>query len=273
MPVIIGVNPVKRAPPKRKTSKRKPQTKKGANKMAKKRGRKKGSTSRGGVRYRTRTVTKYKYRNKPKKRAAYRVKRRESNDLDIKKIVRGSVSVAIGMVVAKAAVNKLTEGGSEQVRWTWPNIATAAASSMVAAFALGALFKLKKPTVGLIAAGGVSLAMYKAFTCKLAPKWGWSESWFGADEDVINPALLGQDNIHPDFLGYGAEPEIDVMEYEEVPEYGQLPGEMYGYGAATESGGQVVPYDPSMGAATESGGQVVPYNPAFGMAANYPGGY
>lgn len=270
MPVIIGVNPVKRAPPKRKTSKRKPQTKRKGPTMArrKKRGRKKSSS--GGVRYRTRTVTKYRYRSKPKKRAAYRVRRRESNELDIKKIVRGSVAVAIGMVVAKAAVNKLTEGGSEQVRWTWPNIATAAASSMVAAFALGALFKLKKPTVGLIAAGGVSLAMYKAFTCKLAPKWGWSESWFGADEDVINPALLGQD-IHPDFLG--AEPGIEVMEYEAVPEYGQLPGEMYGYGAATQSGGQVVNYDPTMGAATDSGGQVVSYNPAFGMAASYPGGY
>lgn len=266
MAVIIGVNPVKRAPPKRKTTKRKPQTRKGPTMAKKRKGRKKSSS--GGVRYRTRNVVKYKYRSKPKKKAAYRVRRRESNELDIKKIVRGSLAVAIGMVVAKAAVNKLTEGGSEQVRWSWPNIATAAASGMVAAFALGALFKLKKPTVGLIAAGGVSLAMYKAFTCKLAPKWGWSESWFGADED-INPALLGQD-IHPDFLGAGQ--DIEVMEYETVPEYGQLPGEMYGYGA-TDSGGQMIPYDPSMGAATESGGQVIPYDPAFGMAASYPGGY
>jgi hypothetical protein len=266
MPVIIGVNPVKRAPPKRKTKKRKPQTRKGPT-MARKKGKKRKSS--GGVRYRTRTrtVTKWRTRSKRKKSAAYRVKRRDNNELDVKKIVRGSFAVAIGMVVAKAAVNKLTEGGSEQVRWTWPNIATAAASSLVAAFTLGAVFKLKKPTVGLIAAGGVSLAMYKAFTCKLAPKWGWSESWFGADEDVINPALLGQD-IHPDFLGAGG--EIEVMEYEPVTDYGQLPGEMYG--AATQSGGQVVPYDPTFGA-TDSGGQQVPYNPAFGMAGNYPGGY
>jgi hypothetical protein len=270
MSVIIGVNPVKRAPPKRKTKKRKPQTRKGPTMARKRKGRKKGSS--GGTRYRTRTVTKYRYRSKPKKKAAYRVRRRESNELDVKKIVKGSCAVAIGMILAKAAVNKLTEGGSEQVRWTWPNIATAAAASMVAAFAAGALFKLKKPTVGLIAAGGISLALYKAFTCKLAPKWGWSESWFGADEDYVNPALLGQDNIHPDFLGAG--PEIDVMEYEAVPEYGQLPGEVYGYGAATDSGGQVIAYNPAMGAATDSGGQVIPYNPAFGMAApSYPGGY
>jgi hypothetical protein len=187
--------------------------------------------------------------------------------LNIQKIVRGSVAAGVGMVIAKVAVNKLTTGGSETERWSWPNIFMAGGASMVAAFAAGALFKLKKPTVALVATGGVALALYKVFTCKIAPKWGWSESWFGADDDV---------NIHPDFLGAG-EDEFEVVDYE--PSVGYLPGQ---YGA-TDSGGQVVAFNPNMGAAN-TGGQVVPFNPNMGfgdsyqaasrrVAGDYPGGY
>jgi len=206
----------------------------------------------------------YRYRPAPKRRTAARNVRRRDENIDLKKVVRGSVSVAIGMVIAKAAVNKLTEGGDEQTRWSWPNIAMAAASSIIAAFILGAVFKLKKPTIGLIAAGGVSLAMYKAFTCKLAPKWGWSESWFGAD-----------DEIHPDFLGAGQDGSeaIEVVDYEPADV-----GEASSYwGQSTDSGGQVVNYNPAMGydpnmgaVETNAGGQVVPWVPSMG-AAEAPG--
>lgn len=220
---------------------------------------KKKSTAKRVV-YRTREKIRFRTRTAPKRRAALRVRRRDDN-IDLKKIVRGSVSVAIGMVIAKAAVNKLTEGGNEQIRWTWPNIAMAAASSIVAAFALGAVFKLKKPTVGLIAAGGVSLALYKAFTCKLAPKWGWSETWFGADEDAI----------HPDFLGAGnpSNSAIDVYDYEPADV-----GEATSYwGAdATNSGGQVVPMNPAMGA--DDYGSIADLRRIGArVAQSYPGSY
>jgi hypothetical protein len=198
-------------------------------------------------RWRTRTVTKYRTR-----RAALKARRRpharREEPMNVSKIVRASASVAFGMVVAKVAVNKLTQGGSEKEAWSWPNIFMAAGSSLVVAFAAGALFKLKKPTVALIATGGCALALYKIMTCKLAPKWGWTESWFGADEDVI----------HPDFLG--AADEFEVIDY--TPKnVGYLPGQV-GMGA-TNTGGRVVAYNPNMGA-TDTGGQVVPYNPNMG---------
>ena len=169
--------------------------------------------------------------------------------MNVSKIVRASAAAAFGMVVAKVAVNKLTEGGSETVRWTWPNIFMAAGSSLVVAFAAGALFKLKKPTVALIATGGCALALYKIFTCKLAPKWGWTESWFGADEDVI----------HPDFMS--AADEYETIDYT-PSNVGYLPGQV-GLGA-TNTGGRVVAYNPNMGA-TDTGGNVVPYNPNMGQ--------
>lgn len=249
MPIVIGLNPVKT---KKRTSKPK-----GKKAMAK-RGRPKSKKTTPSIRYRVKEKVKYRYRNSRPKKAPYRSRRKDSPELDLKKIIGGSFFVAIGMITSKAAVNKLTEGGSEQIRWTWPNIATAAASSTIAAFLFGAVLKLKKPTVGYIAGGGIALAMYKAFTCKLAPRWTWSESWFGADEDI---------EINPEFLG-AATP--DTAEFEVVEESPML-------GAA---GGQLVQYDPSMG---DAGGQVVPYDRSMGQVdelqevgrrqAAYPGSY
>ena len=111
--------------------------------------------------------------------------------------------------------------------------------------------------MGYIAGGGIALAMYKAFTCKLAPRWTWSESWFGADEDI---------EINPEFLGVeSSAPEFEIVE--ESPMLGS-------------AGGQVIPYDPAMGSA---GGEVVPYDRSMGQIdelkevgrrqAAYPGSY
>jgi hypothetical protein len=155
------------------------------------------------------------------------------------------------MIVAKMAVNKLTKGGSETERWSWPNIAIAAVAGIAAGFALGAIFNLRSQTITLIALGGVGLAFYKAFTTKLAPQWEWSESWFGASDDG----------------------ELDVYDIED---------EMRAMGA-TDAGGLVVPANPALGA-TDSGGRVVSANPALGAAggamdilkkqqAAYPGSY
>jgi len=247
MPFIIGVNPVKKKKCKKKKAKKKakkPTIKRKVTAMA----AKKKKPNRKIV-YRTKEKIKYRTRNKV---VAKRIYRKKDDSLDIKKIVRGSVSVAIGMVIAKAAVNKLSDGGSETDKWSWGNIATAAASGLVASFALGALFKLKRPTVGYIAAGGVALAMYKAFTTKLAPKWGWSESWFGAEDD-----------IHPDFLGAGDE-EFDVVDYEGIDDGG--------YGALeTNSGGQVVDYNPNMGAASPAVTDMRQVGNR--IASAYPGSY
>lgn len=242
MPYIIGVNPVGRK--KKAKAKKKPAKKVKGKAMAKK---KRSTAKKPSIKYRTRTKTITKYRNRPKK-AAKRVYRRGSTEtLQLGKVFRAAGAVSIGMVIAKVAVNKLTEGGSEKMAWTWPNIFMAAGSSVVAAFILGA-FGIKKPTVALVAVGGVGLALYKTFTCKIAPKWAWSEDWFGADDVPIDPAFLGE--------------EIDVVDYEPGG-VGYLPGVGY-----TEAGGQVVPYNPNMGA-TNAGGQVVPYNANMGAANTY----
>jgi hypothetical protein len=245
MPFIIGVNPVKgkkKAKPKKKATQRKGKA------MAKK---KRATRKKPAVRYRTRTKTITKYRRRPK-RAAKRVYRRGSTEtLQLGKVFRAAGAVSVGMVIAKVAVNKLTEGGSEKMAWSWPNIFMAAGSSVVAAFILGA-FGIKKPTVALVAVGGVGLALYKAFTCKVAPRWTWSEQWFGADDTVaIDPAFLGAN-------------ELDVVDYE-PGDMGYLPGV-----GATDAGGMLVPYNANMGADyTETGGQVVPYNANMGAANMY----
>lgn len=230
--------------------------------MAKKRKAKKKASP--AVRYRTKTVTKYRTRRAPLRIKTKTIRRRDES-LNLNKIVRGSIAAGFGMVVAKVAVNKLTSGGSETERWSWPNIFMAAGSALVVAFAGGALLKLKKPTVATIAMGGVGLALYKIFTTKLAPKWGWTESWFG-----------GEDEIDPAMLGYGAD-EIDVLDYDSG--VGSLPGQVMG---ATNAGGLSVPFNPYMGA-TDTGGKVLPYNPYMGaadygqmsrrVASGYPGSY
>jgi hypothetical protein len=259
MPFIIGVNPVNRKKKtknkKTKTTKkvvRKPtrQTQRKGTVMAK---RRKKSTAKKvpTVRYRTRTKTITKYRKRGTSKAAHRVSRKTSTSdaLNLAKIFRGAGAVSIGMIIAKVAVNKLTEGGSEKMGWTWPNIFMAAGASIVGAFVLGA-FGIKKPTVAMVAIGGVGLSVYKIFTCKVAPKWGWTESWFGADEDTM---------IHPDFLGEG---EIDVVDYEPA-DMGYIPGV-----GGTGGGGMLVDYNPNMGA-TNAGGQMVDYNPNMGALNPY----
>jgi hypothetical protein len=256
MPLIIGVNPVKRknAKKKRATKKTNPVRRtnpKGKKPMAKKKAKKRVAKS-PATRWRTRTVTKYKTRRAPMKVKRRSPSRSREDHLNIQKIVRGSIAAGVGMVIAKVAVNKLTSGGSETERWSWPNIMMAGGAAMVAAFAGGALFKLKKPTTAMIATGGVALAVYKIFTTKLAPKWGWSESWFGADEDVA---------IHPDFLG-AEEDEFEVVDYQ--PNVGYLPGQV----GATDAGGMVVPFNANMGS-TDAGGMTVPYNPNMGSAESY----
>jgi hypothetical protein len=242
MPVIIGVNPVgkrkKKSAKKKPTTKRKPRrnpTKpKGKTAMAKKRSKKKGGA--GKIRYRTRVNNVIRYR-RPKKTAAKRISRRKSSvseSLNLARIFRASGAVALGMVVAKVAVNKLTEGGSEKMAWTWPNIFMAAGSSVVAAFILGA-FGMKKPTVALVAVGGVGLALYKTFTCKVAPRWGWTEDWFGEDE-------------HP-YIPYGADDDLEVVDFEAIN--------------GTEGGGRLVARNPYMGS-TSGGGRLVDRNPTMG---------
>lgn len=270
MPYIIGVNPVvgKRKKRKPTAKKRKPATRKA---MAKRKknpvAKKTAAIKRGKIMARRKkarkaptTVTRRPSRRRsPSRRAAYRVSSNSGSDtLEIRKIIRGSVAAAAGMLIAKVAVNKLTPGGSETERWSWPNIAMAAGSSIAVAFALGAIFKLKKPTVAMIAVGGGALAAYKLFTTKLAPKWGWSESWFGADENAI----------HPDFLGAGAD-EFEVVDYSASMPADQSVGYIPGVGA-TNAGGKVVPYNPNMGA-TNAGGKVVPYNPNMGFDGSNDG--
>lgn len=213
------------------------------------------------------TVIKYRKKAGRVSKRIFRARRDDS--LEMRKLIRGSIAVGVGMVVAKAAVNKLTAGGSETERWSWPNIMMAAGSALVVAFAGGAILKLKKPTVAMVAMGGIGLALYKIFTTKLAPRWSWSESWFGG-EDEIDPAMLG--------TGARANDEIEVFDYEAA---GALPGQMLGQ---TNAGGLVVPYNPYMGMGqTDSGGRLVPYNPNMGadnygqlsrrLAAGYPGSY
>lgn len=250
MPYIIGVNPVKKRAKRAKATKRAKASKKPVKRKVKAMAKKKRTTKRKpSIKYRTRTKTITKYRARPKRRAAKRVSRRGSTEaLQLGKVFRAAGAVSIGMVIAKVAVNKLTEGGSEKVAWTWPNIFMAAGSSVVAAFILGA-FGVKKPTVALIAVGGIGLALYKTFTCKIATRWAWSESWFGADEVSIDPNYLGE--------------EIDVVDYEPGSGVGYIPGV-----GATDAGGQLVPYNPNMGA-TNAGGQLVPYNPNLGAGNIY----
>lgn len=233
--------------------------------MARKKSSKRRAAPRA-PRTRTKTVKSVVYRYR-QRRAAQRTGHRVTRDdsLNIGKIVRGSFAVGFGMIIAKVATNKLTAGGSETEKWTWPNIFMSGAASMVAAFVCGALFKAKKPTVALIAMGGVGLALYKMFTTKFAPQWGWTSSWFGADSD-INPELFGAD-------------DFEVVDYAPEVSYGNLPGQIMG---ATDSGGQLVAYNPAMGA-TDTGGRTVAYNPAFGaddygamsrrIASSYPGSY
>jgi hypothetical protein len=239
MPFIIGVNPFG----KRK-SKRRFETM--GKKKAQKKSKMKPASPSPKTRWKTKTITKWRERKVP---MLLKRRPRREESLSVAKIIRASAAAAFGMVVAKVAVNKLTEGGSEKIAWTWSNIFMAAGSSLVFAMAAGALFKLKKPTVALVATGGCALAVYKIFTCKLAPKWGWTESWFGADEDVISPDLMGAGN------------EFEVLDY--TPRnVGYLPGQV-GMGA-TNTGGRVVAFNPNMGA-TDTGGQVVPFDPNMGQ--------
>lgn len=240
--------------------------------MAKK-GKKKSVGSKPKTKTRTRTVTKWKTRNPAKKKGKARARaKRGIAALDIASALRGSVALMAGMVAAKAAVNKITAGGSETERWSWPNIATAALTGFLAAFLLGAVFNLPQRVTSLIFMGGLALSLYKLFTTKVAPKWGWTEQWFGADED-INPALLGG-------YGYGAgEGEIDIFEpiTGADDEYDVVDG--YGYGAGEEdlddtdrmleqmgyAGNELVSYDPAMG---NYGGEIVPFRPEMGYGAD-----
>lgn len=247
MPIIIGVNPVgKRKKGAGKTTSRKPKripTKsKGKTAMAKKKAKKKGTGEK--IRYRTRTKNVVRYRNRPKT-AAKKVSRKRSSGgtsdaLNLGRVFRAAGAVSLGMIVAKVAVNKLTDGGSEKIAWSWPNIFMAAGSSVVAAFIMGA-FGMKKPTVSLVAIGGVGLALYKTFTCKVAPRWAFTEDWFGADDDSIP-------------MGYGADDELEVVDFEPA---------LTGYGA-TDGGGRVVARNPYMGESTGGGGHLVSRNPTMG---------
>jgi hypothetical protein len=100
------------------------------------------------------------------------------------------LALFMGAVTAKVAVNMTTEGGSEHELWSWPNIGVSLLSGMVlsgGAYAMGA-----KPRVALrIFEGACLISLYKAFTTKLAPKWQWTNTWFGEDDDEIHPDLLG----------------------------------------------------------------------------------
>ncbi len=259
MPVVYGVNPTKPRKPCKKNGTRK------AVKMAeenprkgKKRGRKKGSSKKSGgakTRYRTKTVTKWRTRNPATKSSrGYRAKssaKRGFAALDIGNAFRGSIALVGGMVIAKVAVNKITSNGSETERWSWPNIATAALAGFLGAFILGAVFRLPQHTTRYIFMGGLALAAYKAFTCKIAPQWAWTTSWFGADEDV-NPALLGM----------GAEGEIDIFAPVPVSGYGAETYEVVdGYG---EESGEIGQDTNQMLTAMGYAGSLSPYNPAMG---------
>jgi len=250
MPVVIGINPSKKKKKSKPSKGGKPR--KDQSMAKKKSGGKKKSSGKTKYKTRTKTVTKWRTRNpKKKKRSGGRAKRGFAA-LDIGKAFRGSVALVAGMVAAKAAVNKITAGGSETERWSWPNIATAALTGFLAAFLLGAVFNLPRSTTSMIFMGGLALSLYKAFTTKLAPQWGWSESWFGAE-----------DEIHPDLLGAGG--EIDIFE----PITGADDFEVYdGYAADDDSdemldqmgfaGNELTAYDPSMG-------EVVPFYPEMGQ--------
>lgn len=227
----------------------------------KKRGRKKGSSKKSGgtkTRYRTKTVTKWRTRNPASKSRGYRAKARAKRGfaaLDIGNALKGSIALVGGMIIAKVAVNKITSNGSETERWSWPNIATAALAGFLGAFILGAVFRLPQQTTRLVFMGGLALAVYKAFTCKVAPNWAWTTSWFGADED-INPALLGM----------GAEQEVDI--------YAPVPVTGYGYGAEQyevvdgygegEDSGEIGEDTQQMLTAMGYAGSLSPYNPAMG---------
>jgi hypothetical protein len=252
MPVVIGINPSKKK--KQKPSKGGDKPRKDRSMAKKKGGDKKGSKAKAKTKTRTKTVTKWRYRNPPKKKkmgARGRTKRGLAA-LDVGKALRGSVALMFGMVAAKAAVNKITAGGSETELWSWPNIATAALTGFLAAFLLGAVFNLSRSTTSLIFMGGLALSMYKLFTTKVAPKWVWTHTWFGAD-DEINPALLG------------AGSEIDI--FQPITGAGEYDVDVYdGYGDESEemldemgyAGNELVPYNPAMGS------DVVPVYPEMG---------
>jgi hypothetical protein len=264
MPVVVGVNPsmIRKPKPSKGGKPRKEKSMAG-----KKKGKKKGSGgSKPKTKTRTVTVTKWRTRNPAKKKKGGGGRARAKRGiaaLDIGKAIRGSVALVAGMVAAKAAVNKITAGGSETERWSWPNIATAALTGFLAAFLLGAVFNLPRSTTSLIFMGGLALSLYKAFTTKLAPKWTWAESWFGADED-INPALLGaggEIDIFAPIQGYGEDYEVyDGYGYDEDAE--NMLGEM-----GFDGGNTLSPYDPTMG------GEVVPFQPElgyYGQDSPYP---
>jgi hypothetical protein len=244
MPVIIGVNPVPRPKKKikagtTKTVKRaksaKQTTTKGKTAMAKKR-----KPSVPKYKTRTKVITKVRNRRRKTAKTIRRRKTSTSEALNLGKIFRAAGAVSLGMVVAKVAVNKLTAGGSEKEAWSWPNIFMAAGSSVVAAFILGA-FGLRKPTVALIAVGGVGLALFKTMTCKIATRWPITDEWFGED-NALPSEMMGAD-------------EFEVVDY--------TPGEMLGQ---TNAGGRLVPSAAWMGAteATEGGGQLVAPMPGMG---------
>lgn len=230
MPTIIAVNPVGRKKSKKRRTGKKT---KGKTIMAKKRRGRKTKAEKPKFRYRTKTKVIRRY---IKSRAEKRVSRRRSQtvgeSMNLAKVFRAAGAVSIGMIIAKVAVNKLTEGGSEKEAWTWPNIFMAAGASVVAAFILGA-FGVRKPCVILIAVGGIGLALFKVFTCKIAPKWGWTESWFG--ETDVSPGL-----------------DLEVADYEPAA----------GIGAG---GGMLVPMNPAMGQ-SGGGGQLVAMNPTMGQS-------
>jgi hypothetical protein len=280
MPIVYGVNPTH---PRRPCGKGKVKNMEENPRKRKKRSTKKAPKTRT----RTKTVTKWRTRNpaKPKRNFGGKGRvRRGFAALDIGSAARGAVALVGGMIIAKAAVNKITAGGSETELWSWPNIATAALSGFIAAFVLGAVFNLSQNVTRLVFMGGLALAMFKAFTTKLAPKWGWTQTWFGADED-INPALLGA----------GAEGgDIDIFQPVPVDGYGEDTYEVVdGYGDAQQdrllqemgfSG--LTPYNPAMGAVLappqpEMGTEYSPYPSSVLSAsrrlvtasANYPGSY
>lgn len=236
MPYVIGINPVKNKMRKKTGA---PKSK-GAKMAAKKR-----TAPKTKIRTRTKQIVKWRVRKQKKQAVAKKIRRNDATR-EISRVIRDGAAAAVGMVIAKMAVNKLTVGGSEQDLWSWPNIFMAGASSVIAGFALGALLKLKSPTIAMIGLGGVALGFYKMITTILAPRWEWSKSWLGADDD--------ESLIAPEFQGS----ILDTVNY--TPSVmGQLPG----YMGATDSGGQTVPFDPRFGA-TESGGQLVPFDPRFG---------
>ena len=105
---------------------------------------------------------------------------------------RNVVPLFLGALTAKIAVNKFTEGGSETQRWTWSNVGVAVLSGFVVALGASAVFGAKYKVAQRILEGAMLITAYKAFTTQLAPKWGWTETWFGADDDEIHPDLLGE---------------------------------------------------------------------------------